>query len=174
MIQEVLKYLLETTVFCQAWLNLRPISCKFPVILVRRVLCFMLLKLEFAMILHWIILFSLIFILLHLLIPILLGLFRWKKYTRKAKRPPLRDANAHTCRRFTPWFCQLVSCPNPTIIGTLNTSSWCITMAWKCRWRFKSYFLWILIEWTKPLANVSPASCRCGSALVLGLREWAP
>ena len=54
-IQECLKSLLETTVSCQV---LRTIPCDFLAILVRRVPSFILLILEFAMILHWIILFS--------------------------------------------------------------------------------------------------------------------
>ena len=61
-IQECLKSLLETTASCQV---LRPMSCNFLIILERRVLGFMLLILEFAMILHWIILLSLILFLFH-------------------------------------------------------------------------------------------------------------
>ena len=61
-IQECLKSLLET---CPVWLNLHPITCSFPVIFLRRVLGFMSLILEFAMILDWIILFSLISFLFH-------------------------------------------------------------------------------------------------------------
>ena len=57
-------------------------------------------------------------------------------------------------------FVKVISYPNLTIIVTLNTLSWYIAMAWRCRWYFKSYLLWILIEWTKSLANVSPASCQ--------------
>ena len=56
-IQGCLKSFLETAVSCQVWLNLRPISCNYMVILVRRVLDFVLLISEFAMILHWMILF---------------------------------------------------------------------------------------------------------------------
>ena len=47
MVQERLESLLENTVLCQILLNLRPISCKFRVILVRRLLGSMLLVLEF-------------------------------------------------------------------------------------------------------------------------------
>ena len=84
----------------------------------RRLLGFMSLVLQFATISHWIILFSLIsFIFLSVEIPTFMRLFRSKtninaeQYARHCL-----GQHAHTYRRFTKWFCQLVSCPKLAVM----------------------------------------------------------
>ena len=145
---------------CQVWLNSRPILCNFLVILVRRVLGFMLLISEFAMWLHWIILLSLISFLFHSIVITNIAAFVQMENIHAGQSVHhYLGQNAHTCRRFIPMVCQLISCRKLMIIVTLNTLSWYIAITWKCRRHFKLSVLWISIKWTKPLANVSPSSC---------------
>ena len=68
--------------------------------------------------------------------------------------------NIHTYRRFTPWFCQLVSCPNIAIIVALNILNQYIAITWKCiflneyvndKLRFK--FHWNLFLWVQLAIN---------------------
>ena len=52
----------------------------------------------------------------------------WRHLWRRAKR-----SGQNACRRFSPWLCRLVSCPNLAIIATLNTLNEYLAITWKYR-----------------------------------------
>ena len=89
----------------------------------------------------------------------------YKKLHTEEKAHQCLGLNDHTCRRFTPWLCQLVSYPNLAIIVTLNTLNWYIQYVILIH----SNYMEMRVIFVLNFNRMDKAICQCKYGNLLGM-----